>query len=244
MKTAGTDGDPMPREERADPGPVDFVVFDLDETIYPRTAGVMRAIGQRITEYIERYLGLSPDEAAALRRRYVREYGTTLRGLRRHHTIDTDQYLSFVHDIPIEDLLSPDPRLDAALESIDAEKAIFTNATREHAERVLGALGIRRHFSHIIEVRDVGMEGKPDPQAYCRLVEILGTTPARILLVEDNVRNLLPAKAMGMTTVLVDGDGEGKVDFVIDGAWQIGTVYAALRECAGLPHHSDPRKDP
>ncbi|MGQ9668095.1 MAG: pyrimidine 5'-nucleotidase [Anaerolineae bacterium] len=208
--------------------PVDYVVFDLDETIYPRDAGVMQAIGQRIIEYLQRYLGLSYEDAVALRRRYVREYGTTLRGLRRHHQIDADHYLDFVHDIPIERLLRYDARLDQALASIDAQKAIFTNASLQHAERVLEALGIRRHFSRIIEVRDVGWEGKPDPEAYTRLVELLGTAPARIMLVEDNLRNLRPAAQLGMITVLVDGEGQGEVDFVIDEVWQIGDVYAAL----------------
>ncbi len=211
--------------------PVDYVVFDLDETIYPRDAGVMQAIGERITEYLQRYLGLSFEDAVALRQRYVREYGTTLRGLRRHHQIDPNHYMDFVHDIPIEQLLRYDARLDQALSTIDAQKAIFTNASRQHAERVLNALGIRRHFSRIIEVRDVGWEGKPDPEAYARLVELLGSPPARIMLVEDSLRNLRPAAQLGMITVLVDGEGQGEVDFVIDEVWQIGEVYAAL--CRG-----------
>lgn len=210
---------------------VDYVVFDLDETIYPRNAGVMEAIGQRITEYLHRYLGLPYEEAVALRRRYVKEYGTTLRGLRRHHQIDADHYLEFVHDIPVDQLLHYNVRLDQALSSMDVPKVIFTNASLQHAERVLEALGIRRHFSRIIEVRDVGWEGKPAPEAYVRLVELLGTAPARIMLVEDNLRNLRPAAQLGMITVLVDGEGQGEVDFVIDEVWQIGEVYAAL--CRG-----------
>lgn len=223
--------------ERAGPpagerkSPVDYVVFDLDETIYPRNAGVMQAIGRRITEYLQRYLGLSYEDAVALRRRYVKEYGTTLRGLRRHHQIDADHYLEFVHDIPVDQLLHYNGRLDQALSSMDVQKVIFTNASLQHAERVLEALGIRRHFSRIIEVRDVGWEGKPDPGAYIRLVELLGTAPARIMLVEDSLRNLRPAAQLGMITVLVDGEGQGEVDFVIDEVWQISEVYAAL--CQG-----------
>ncbi|MGC8826290.1 MAG: pyrimidine 5'-nucleotidase [Anaerolineae bacterium] len=223
-ETAGRAG--LPAGEHKPP--LDYVVFDLDETIYPRDAGVMQAIGERITEYLQRYLGLSYEDAVAMRRRYVWEYGTTLRGLRRHHQIDPDHYMDFVHDIPIEQLLHYDARLDQALSRIDTQKAIFTNASRQHAERVLEALGIRRHFSRIIEVRDVGWEGKPDPAAYTRLVELLGTRPERIMLVEDSLRNLRPAAQLGMVTVLVDGEGHGEVDFVIDEVWQIGDVYAAF----------------
>jgi len=207
------------------------IAFDLDETIYPRQAGVMQAIGRRITLYLEQFLHLSTEEALALRQENVREHGTTLRGLQIHNGIDADQYMEFVHDVPIEELLAYDARLDQALESIEAQKVIFTNASWEHAERVLRARGIRRHFSRLIDVRDMDWVCKPDPSAYPRLLAMLGVPAERCMLVEDMVRNLRPAAQVGMTTVLVDADGAGDaVDFVIAEIWQIGQVYASLRE--------------
>ena len=209
------------------------IAFDLDETMYPRSAGVMQAIGQRITLYLEQFMGLTTDEALALRRKHVVDYGTTLRGLQIENSIDSDQYMEFVHDVPVEDLVHFDPRLDRALESIDAQKIIFTNASREHAERVLAALGMRRHFARIIDVRDADWVCKPHREAYVRLLALLDLPAPRCLLVEDNVRNLRPAAAMGLTTVLVDAAGDGDaVDFVIDEIWQIGAVYQSLKDAA------------
>ena len=209
------------------------IAFDLDETMYPRHAGVMQAIGQRITLYLEQFMGLSTDEALALRRKHVVEYGTTLRGLQIENSIDSDQYMEFVHDVPIEALLRFDPRLDRALESIDAQKVIFTNASREHAERVLAALGMRRHFARIIDVRDTDWICKPHREAYVHLLALLAVPAQRCMLAEDNVRNLRPASEMGLTTVLVDAAGDGDaVDFAIDEIWQIGAVYQSLRDAA------------
>jgi putative hydrolase of the HAD superfamily len=212
------------------------IAFDLDETLYPRDAGVMQAIGRRITEYLMQFMDLPYDDALSLRRAYAGKYGTTLRGLQIHHHIDSDRYMEFVHDVPVEALLSYDERLDSALAAIAAEKVVFTNASWEHAERVLQARGIRRHFARIIDVRDMHWVSKPDPSAYPRLLALLGRPAERSMLVEDNVRNLRPAAGLGMTTVLVnprsawvnaDGDGDA-VHFVIDEIWKIGDVYASL----------------
>jgi putative hydrolase of the HAD superfamily len=115
--------------------------------------------------------------------------------------------------------------------SIPYDKVVFTNASREHAERVLDLLAIRHHFARIVDVRDVGYESKPQPEAYQRVCELLGAKPEECLLVEDNARNLIAARELGMVTVLVqDGTGaadEG-ADFVISEIEELGTVLARV----------------
>ncbi len=205
------------------------IAFDLDETLYPRQAGIMQAIGRRITLYLEQFMHLPTADALALRQRYVHDYGTTLRGLQVRHEIDADQYMEFVHDVPVEEMIGPDERLERALSEIDAQKVIFTNASWEHAERVLAARQIRRHFARIIDVRDMDWICKPTPGVYPRLLTMLDAPAERCMLVEDNVRNLRPAAQIGMLTVLVNAQPEdGVVDFHIDEIWQIGAVYCRL----------------
>ena len=213
--------------------PLDVAVFDLDETLYPRDCGIMHAIGERITLYVEQYFNLPTAEAKTLRHDYFVQHGTTLRGLQINHHIDADEYMAFVHDVPVEESVGYDARLDQALGRIEARKVIFTNASWEHAERVLAARQIRHHFERIIDVRDMNWISKPAPEAYTQLLALLDSTASRTMLVEDNVRNLRPAAELGMITVLVDGDGEDVPDFVIDEVWEIGEVYASLNGGAG-----------
>ncbi len=137
-----------------------YLLFDLDETLYPRDAGVMQAIGRLIRQYIVQEYGMTPDEADALARRYHQEYGTSMRGLLLNNNLDVDRFLAYVHDFPL-DLLQPNRELDALLASLPGEKVIFTNADRPHAERVLAQLGIRRHFSRIVDVVANGYIPKP-----------------------------------------------------------------------------------
>jgi putative hydrolase of the HAD superfamily len=194
---------------------ISTILFDLDDTLYPRQAGIMNQIRTLMLRYIQTRFNLSPEEADSLRQRYFQTYGTTMRGLQVHHHIDPDEFLHYVHDIPLDQYLQPNPELDGVLASLPQEKVIFTNASREHAEGVLAVLGVRHHFVQIVDVRDMDYESKPQAVAYRRICEMLGVQPRACLLVEDNVRNLTPAKALGMTTVLV-GDGSQAASDSVD----------------------------
>ncbi len=209
---------------------IKYVLFDLDETLYPREAGVMQAIGRRIELYVREKTGLPPEKVSEIRQEYLRKYGTTLAGLLRHHPdlVDEREYQEFVHDIPLEELLRPDRKLASALGRIRQGKIVLTNASRAHATRVLNALGIYRYFDRIIDIADLGYVNKPRPEAYGRALDLIGARGPECVLVEDNVRNLLPAKALDMVTVLVNAEWAPGVDFVIREASEIVDVIEAL----------------
>lgn len=209
--------------------PPQILLFDLDETLYPRSAGVMQAIRHRIRRYIVEVLDATPEEADAMARRYHNEYGTSMRGLLLNHGIDADHFLDFVHDFPL-DCLVPSPALDALLARLPGEKAIFTNANRAHAERVLAKLGIRRHFSTIVDVAAVDYVSKPDPGAYTRCLTLLCARPEECILIEDVGRNLAPAHDLGIITVLVDGDANDAADYKIDSILDLEPVIQAIFE--------------
>jgi putative hydrolase of the HAD superfamily len=121
-------------------------------------------------------------------------------------------------------LLKLDAELDAALARLPAVKAIFTNSPREHAERVLKAMGLAHHFEHIFDLRYFNFVAKPDPACYQHVLDILGVDGAEALLLEDTPRNLRPAKALSMTTILI---GDECVD--CDAAdYQVEDVQQAL----------------
>jgi putative hydrolase of the HAD superfamily len=204
---------------------VRYVLFDLDETMYPKETGIMDMISQRINEYMSLRLGIDPGDVASLRRQYYERYGTTGRGLSLHYEMDLRDYFEFVHDLPVEEILGPDARLKEMLDSLDAEKTIFTNATARHAQRVLQALQVQQHFQRIIGIVELGFVPKPDMRAYRRTLQLLGARPKECLLVDDRVRNLSPGRELGMTTVLVGGEDSG------DGAHY---VIADVTELGGL----------
>jgi putative hydrolase of the HAD superfamily len=205
-----------------------YLLFDLDDTLYPRQSGVMQNIGNRIRQYIVDHYGLSWEEAAALARRYHDQYGTSMRGLLLHNNLDPDDFLAYVHDFPLDDLLVPNDALNVMLADLPGEKVIFTNADRAHAERVLGKLQIRRHFSRIVDVTAVGYISKPNPEAYTNCLDLLNAQASECVFIDDAARNLDMAGRLGMTTVLVDGPAEHSADYHIPTILDLPAVIEAI----------------
>jgi putative hydrolase of the HAD superfamily len=149
-------------------------------------------------------LGLPSQQVPYLRKKYFETYGTTLRGLQLHHQVDVDEYLAYVHDLPLEKFIQADPNLRRLLLSLPQQRWIFTNADVNHARRVLGILGLTDCFMGIIDIRAVHFACKPEPQAYQQAMTLAGEfDPQRCVMLDDSPRNLAPAHTLGFTTILV-----------------------------------------
>ena len=212
---------------------ISFVLFDLDDTLYPAGAGLTQEIEGRMTRYVAEHLGMSYAAADALRRQYYEYYGSSIRGLFMHHalTIDPSDYLAFVHDLPVENYLSRNADLARWLECIRAKKAIFTNAPADYAERVLTALGVRNQFAHIFDIGFCRYFGKPNPLAYVRVQQALHARADQLLMIDHRAANLAPARQLQWRTVWVRGDPSlqnGKADYTVDNLGQATQVFYEL----------------
>ncbi len=182
-------------------------IFDLDNTLYPARCNLFAAIDQRMGEFIAGAMGVDIPAAKAMQKQFFERHGTTLRGLMHEHRIDPADFLAYVHDIDLSPL-KPEPRLDLALARLPGRKVIYTNGSTAHAERVLGRLGLRHHFTAIHDIIAADFVPKPHPEPYLDLCASQGIDPARAVMVEDMARNLKPAHDMGMTTVWVVSDND------------------------------------
>lgn len=187
-----------------------YALFDLDNTLYPPSCGLMKEIGNRINLFMAERLGIPREEVGRTREDFLKAFGTTLNALRRYHDVDPDEFLAFVHDIPLERYLQYDRTLDGMLERLDIGKAVFTNADAQHARRVLARLGVLRHFEWIIDIHMLEFVNKPDRRAYLKALDLIGVRPEECVLVEDSPKNAAAAREIGMTVVLV-GEG-GRTD--------------------------------
>lgn len=178
--------------------------FDLDATLYPADNGLWDAIKDRMGLYMNEKLNLPQEEIPDLRKHYYRTYGTTLRGLQIHYQINPEDYLAYVHDIPLAEYLDPDPNLREVIASLHQKCWIFTNADSDYATRVVKYLQIDDCFEDIIDVRALDYSCKPDVIAYEIALSIAGETdPNNCVLFEDSIENLTIAHKLGFTTVLV-----------------------------------------
>lgn len=184
---------------------ISTILFDLDDTLYPTQSGVWSLIREKIDSYMVSRLKYEYEEVASARENLFRKYGTTLRGLQAVHNINSRDYLDYVHDVPIESLITRNPKLNQLLDQIPQKKIIFTNADRTHAKRVCQALGIEHHFHQIIDIIDVDPYCKPMPRAFEKAFEILSIEdPRTVLLLDDSAANIQTAKSFGMHTVRIN----------------------------------------
>ncbi len=177
-------------------------VFDLDNTLYPVGSDLWPKIDARITLYLMTRYGLDGLSARALQKFYYERFGTTLRGMMQSDEIETETFLAFVHDIDRTSIIA-NPALAAAIGALPGRKLIFTNGSRQHAEKTAEALGLGGLFDGVFDIVSSDLVPKPEPGPYASFLAHHGVDPARAAMFEDIPRNLMVPKTLGMTTVLV-----------------------------------------
>jgi putative hydrolase of the HAD superfamily len=182
-------------------------IFDLDNTLYPASAGLFAQIDARMAAYIGKFFGVGAQQARDIQKTYYRDHGTTLNGLMRENGVDPEDYLSFVHDIDLSPL-APDPALARAIARLPGKRIVFTNGCGGHAARVLERLQLTAHFDSLWDIRKSGFRPKPDPETYRAMLSAHGIGPASAAMFEDVARNLVPAHGLGMTTVWLKNGSE------------------------------------
>ena len=192
-------------------GKVRHWAFDLDDTLYEPSSGVFREVRNRIAQYVENRLQLSQFEAKELRDQYHKQYGATLGGLIAHHGVVAEEYLGMVHAVSLQ-TLTPCAERRALLAALPGKRHIFTNSSVAHAERVLRRLNLLDLVDCIFDVAATNWRPKPQQVAYDGFLKRIAATPDEVILFEDSAVNLIPAKALGMATVLIEGEGSPNLE--------------------------------
>jgi len=144
-----------------------------------------------------------------------------------HHGVDLKEFLRFAHELPVERFLTRDLDLACLLDCIHVNKCVFTNAPRFYAERVLKVLGVADRFQEVFALEFSDFLGKPYFLAYERISEHLGVGDPSLMILDDSLGNLVPAKQRGWTTVWVNQSQQAieEVDYVVNDLWKAALVF-------------------
>ncbi len=210
------------------------LLFDLDNTLYSEASGLETGVAQRMNQFIADMFDLPVPEAIKFRREHAKPYGTTLEWLMRERGFhEPERYFQYIHPEGEEDCLEPDHVLRLMLNEIHLPKAVLTNAPLEHAQRVLKRLDIPDCFTGVYDIRFNNLVGKPNPDAYLRVLRAAGFSLKETLFVDDLPKYVKGYIDLGGQAVLKD-EMNRFTDFPCR---RIKTVYeiAAVLEQLGLP---------
>lgn len=145
---------------------------------------------------------MEPDEADHLRVRTWEQYGATARGLEIEFGVPQNEFFEGSIDrLQIEDYLVAEPGLAQMLHLLPQRLYVFTNSPEGYAQRALMALGIADQIKDVFHIGTAEGRPKPEREFYDCVIDEVGETPERVLLVEDTEANLVPAAELGMVTV-------------------------------------------
>jgi len=179
-------------------------IFDLDNTLHDARPHIFPSMHTQMNDYLKRRFGLDEDGANGMRRFFWERYGTTLRGLVRHHGEDPKKFIRETHRFPeLGAMVVGDNTLGHALSRLQGKRLVFSNAPRHYVEEVLRALGVARYFDAVYSIENTRYLGKPSVAGFRMLLRKHHLDPRRCALVDDMLENLRTAKRLGMATVWV-----------------------------------------
>ena len=185
------------------------LLFDMDNTLYPASSDMDKGITRRMLECVAEFFHCDMEEAIQKRSEGIIHYSTTLEWLRAEGMNDVEGFLAHVHPDNEADELQPQPALREFLLSLPYPKSILTNAPHEHADRVLGKLGVADLFEVVTDIRDAGFNGKPYPDSFMAALRKAGSSLEDTLFLDDMQKYTDGWVALGGTAVLI-GSPNGK----------------------------------
>src|SRR5712672_708616 len=165
------------------------VLFDLDGVLVDSTPAVERVWAGWAREH-----GFVPDEVVKMA--HGRPSLTTIRELLPDADHDAENREVERREIADLEGVIPLPGAMELLQSLPIERwAIVTSCTRPLAHVRINAAGLPQP-RHLVTSDDI-KNGKPDPEPYLRGAQLLGTSAADCIVIEDAPAGLRAGKAAG-----------------------------------------------
>lgn len=178
-----------------------YLIFDLDNTLYAKNTGMLKYIDQRIDDFMQERLNLPLAQVSALRKEYWKVYGTTLGGMIVRQRTNPQEYIEYAYNFDVSRFIGPDFRLREMLQQIPEEKVVFSNSPYDYVIDVLKVLGVVEFFDRIYDIQFCDYMGKPNLTSYHKVLADLKVNPEQCLFIDDVLVNVLGARQVGMETV-------------------------------------------
>lgn len=199
------------------------IFFDIDETLYPIGADIVDAFVNRMEKFIDERFAAGQLGAERPNREYLfTKHGTTSKGLTLEFGVDRYDFMHYVNDFGLDQLLIADEAVREMILRIPMSKYLLTNADRFHATRVLKALNLADCFDGMIDSIDVFPDIKPLRKAFEFALKITNQPdPKQCIFIDDKDDNVTAAHEMGFFAIQVGSKplspvADAHIDHIID----------------------------
>jgi HAD superfamily hydrolase (TIGR01549 family) len=219
------------------------VVFDLDNTLYPRTRFVRSGLAA-VAHYAEAHLGVPTMRAfTTMLKAFETQPGTEFQAL-----CETFGLRSAIVPELLQVFRTHRPELwfaHAGLETLKQLRAdgwrigILTNGLPHVQASKVQALGLRSLVDHIVYAAEYAEGGKPHQAPFAEIIRRAGVPADRCVMVGDDVEcDIRGAREAGMRTIWIKRDGvegDAGANLVLESLDQVPAAAASLVEIA-RPH--------
>jgi FMN phosphatase YigB (HAD superfamily) len=206
-------------------------IFDLDGTLYSFASSghvtfdksVFYAdLCRRILAYVQSALSVTNGEAEEILLKVDDEFKGELGiGFEKMYGIDRYVYYEATWSCNPKDYITAGPRLAEILQPFRGHALLLTAAPYAWASKVLQYLNIADIFGDNIITGEPDIR-KPDPAVFQQAAEQLGVHPRAIISIGDqNYSDIIPAKSLGMTTILIGPK-------LLDAHYRVASIYDAV----------------
>lgn len=229
------------RHEHGQGRDVRGIIFDLDDTIYPRAQFVHSGFNA-VASYVaaswrrERDAALAALVSGRDRGREGQEFQLLCEECRLPLSLIPALVAVFRGHSPA---IALDPSVRCTLERLRRDGwrlVVLTNGDPDVQRRKVAALGLESLVHGVVYAEEHAPDGKPDPAAFSVALNQLRVAPSRCLCVGDDLqRDIEGARRAGLRSIRVDRHNarpraERDADAVIDSIVSVPAIAASLLE--------------
>lgn len=194
---------------------IKHICWDLDGVFFRHDDQYQQALHRSLARHIADHYDMNFDDALALAHQSQIETRKCFTPFLERYRLGFEELAKPVYQALDIGFMQIDPALRSIFDAIKTDHAIITTSDMPWAKRVIAQLQLEQFFSeaNITACADFNNFRKADsPAPYLHTLDKLGFAAEHTMMIEDTQRNLKHAKALGITTVLVNSS-EDKADY-------------------------------
>uniref|UniRef100_A0ACD5WE15 Uncharacterized protein n=1 Tax=Avena sativa TaxID=4498 RepID=A0ACD5WE15_AVESA len=178
------------------------LLFDLDDTLYPLSAGINLACRRNIQDYMRDHLQIEESQIAEMCLELYRDYGTTMAGLKVFTNSDKVHAEEVLRRLGLEDCFEG----VICFETLNPP-AVQSNVLWQSQENYVVLSGEPTSDLDYLH----GSDGRPKSPILCKptiesmeaAIKIANVDTQKTIFFDDSTRNIASGKAAGFHTVIV-----------------------------------------